>query len=168
MNVELAGAVGSYFNSATASGIGQGITVTDISTPGSNPDPNNNGNPADPSEGDATTVVLHGNAVLGIAKSVGTPIKQTDNSNLVTYAITVKNLGNVPLQNVQVTDDLAKTFPVPLQFSIEGAPKASSGLLAPNLAFNGMGNNNLLAAGNILGVGQVDTVNHVSPAIINL
>ena len=158
VNVELAGAVGSYFNSATASGIGQGITVTDISTPGSNPDPNNNGNPADPSEGDATTVVLHGNAVLGIAKSVGTPIKQTDNSNLVTYAITVKNLGNVPLQNVQVTDDLAKTFPVPLQFSIEGAPKASSGLLAPNLAFNGMGNNNLLAAGNILGVGQVDTV----------
>ncbi|HEY0668264.1 MAG TPA: gliding motility-associated C-terminal domain-containing protein, partial [Sphingobacteriaceae bacterium] len=158
VNVQLAGTVGTYFNSATASGTGQGITVTDISTPGNNPDPNNNGNPADPSEGGATETVLHGNAVLGIAKLVGTPIKQTDKSNLVTYSITVKNYGNVPLQNVQVTDDLSKTFPVPLQFSVEGAPKISSGILSPNLSFNGMGNNNLLAAGTILGVGQVDTI----------
>jgi LPXTG-site transpeptidase (sortase) family protein len=36
----------------------------------------------------------------------------------ITYSINVLNTGNVPLSNIQVTDDLTSTFPSPASFSI--------------------------------------------------
>jgi gliding motility-associated-like protein len=157
VNVNIHGSPGKFNNSATGTGLVQGTTVSDISTSGLNPDPDNNGKP---DENDPTLIPLDGNAVIGISKAVSIPLRQLDgkNSNILTYSITVKNYGNVPLTDVQVSDDLLKTFPFPTEFSLEGIPVSTNGVLKINTAFNGNGINNLLQANNTLQSGQVDTI----------
>ena len=105
-------------------------------------------------------VSLNGIPRIGIAKSVSTPQRQPDgkNSNILTYAITVKNYGNVPLSNVQVSDDLSKAFPSPTTFTVQGMPVSSSNILKINTGFDGFGNTNLLRLNNVLQVGQIDTI----------
>ena len=157
VNVNINGGPGKFNNTATATATGQGTMVSDISTSGSNPDPDNNGRP---DENEPTLISLNGNAMIGLAKSVSTPIRQLDgkNSNILTYKITVKNYGNVPLNDVQVIDDLSKTFPFPAQVFLEGIPSSSKGILRINSGFDGKGNGNLLQSGNVLAPSQSDTI----------
>ena len=97
---------------------------------------------------------------LGIAKAVSTPMRQLDgyDSNILSYKITVKNYGNELLKNVQVTDDITKTFPFPVQFSLQGIPSTSKGILQANTAFDGRGNIELLQSNNVLPGGESDTI----------
>jgi len=85
----------------------------------------------------------------------------TDFMNTVTVTGTgplVENLGDVDLSNVQVTDDLATTFPAPAAFSVLAAP-ATTGTLAANAGFDGGADPNLLAAaGSTLAVGATGTI----------
>jgi hypothetical protein len=70
----------------------------------------------------------------------------------------VENLGNVPLANVQVTDDLTTTFPAPSTFSIQAGP-AATGTLTANAGFNGAADQDLLnAAASSLAVGASATL----------
>ena len=140
VNVDIHGNPGAITNAAMATANGQGIAVS--------------GNvSSDP-------VSLNGIPRIGIAKSVSTPQRQPDgkNSNILTYAITVKNYGNVPLSNVQVSDDLSKAFPSPTTFTVQGMPVSSSNILKINTGFDGFGNTNLLRLNNVLQVGQIDTI----------
>jgi gliding motility-associated-like protein len=106
------------------------------------------------------TIIVTGSQLLGIAKTVSTPMRQLDgfDSNILTYKITVRNYGNVPLKNVQLTDDLTMSFPFPTQFSLQGIPSTSKGILEPSSAFDGRVNNNLLKLNNSLQVGESDTI----------
>jgi gliding motility-associated-like protein len=106
------------------------------------------------------TIIVTGSQLLGIAKTVSTPMRQLDgfNSNILTYKITVRNYGNLPLKNLQVTDDLTISFPFPTKFTIQGIPSTSKGILVPSSAYDGRVNNNLLKSGNTLQAGETDTI----------
>ena len=160
LNLVPNGSFGPFANSALASGQGiiTGVVSKDISNAGTDPDPNHNHNPSDNgNEDNPTTVSLSANPVLGIAKLASQPVLQGNGSYNLTFTLTLKNLGNVALTNVQATDNLKAAFPAPVSYSIISAPVTGNGLLA-NPAFNGTGNQNLLAAGSTLSVGATATV----------
>jgi large repetitive protein len=73
----------------------------------------------------------------------------------VVFEMKVKNLGNVPLSAVQVTENLNATFPTPMTFSIVSVQSPD---FTVNPAFDGAGNTGLLAAGNTLAIGASGTI----------
>jgi uncharacterized repeat protein (TIGR01451 family) len=154
VNVVPNGAFGPFDNSVTATGTPPtGPAVTDVSTNGSNPDPNGNGNPGDPGEDAPTRTTLASNPQIGTAKSATASAVKADGSYDVTYTVVVKNLGDITLQNVQATDNLNATFPSPATFSVSSVSGSGA-----NSAFNGTTNQNLLAGGVNLSPGESRTI----------
>ncbi len=148
---------GPFTNSAMASAQGPGGTPTaDVSDAGTEPDPNNNGNPFESGENDPTPVSFEF-PLIGVAKDLTNTKLNPDNTTDITFTIVVKNYGRVVLNNVQITDDLSKTFGAAL-VSVVSAPKSLGGVLATNAAFNGTTNQNLLAANQRLNPGQSDQI----------
>lgn len=146
-----------YANQAQASGTGDytGSPVSDLSDDGSNPDPNGNGNASEAGENDPTPVPV---PRIGIAKQAGGVINHGDGTYSVPFTLRVRNAGQTPLANVQVTDSLLSfgtytTSPVPGpgQYTISSAPVISAQIngaaLVANAAFTGSGvNTSLLVA----------------------
>ncbi len=95
------------------------------------------------------------NPVLGLAKTVTAITMIDSNTFAVTFRLTVENLGDVALSNVQISDDLALTFPLPSIFTVLAV---SSPTLTVNPAFDGLADLNLLAGSDILALGAVATV----------
>ncbi len=159
LNLKPNGATGPFFNTAIATGKGpDGTETKDTSTVGTNPDPDDNGNPGEPGEEEPTPVDPRPTPSIGIAKAAGVPVRQADGSYRVTYNFVVRNYGNTVLANVQVTDNLASTFAAPATFTIATAP-AATGTLTANAAFNGASNVNLLnSAQSTLAVGEAATI----------
>jgi hypothetical protein len=80
-----------------------------------NPDETGAGCAADPGgdncENDPTVFALPSpEPQIGIAKMVNTPSANGDGSYTVSYTLRVENLGNVPLYDLRVTDDLTSAF----------------------------------------------------------
>lgn len=90
-------------------------------------------------------------AAIGIGKQVislvpGAPYR-------LHYRMVVRNFGQLPLQQVQVLDDLSRTFPSPIVFEVESV-QAQSGLVA-NPGFDGRLDTGLLLPGSsALAVGE--------------
>ena len=161
VHVDLNGAPGVFTNSATiiAKTDDGSLTYTDLSDDGNNPDPNDNGNPSETGENDATVVHVQTFPVVGIAKKANTPVLKPDGSYDIQYVLTVENLGNENLTNVTITDNLAQAFPAPATYTLQGNISASGNLLA-STTFDGTGNTNLLAAGSTLAIGDVQTLTY--------
>jgi uncharacterized repeat protein (TIGR01451 family) len=104
--------------------------------------------------------------VVGVAQSAGTPVRVAAGVFDVPYTVTVKNLGAVGLSNLQLSSDLVAVFPAPLTWTVQSAAVASPGLSA-NAAFNGNGNNNLLAGSDALGVGASGSVKFTVRVSVN-
>ncbi|MEM7001492.1 MAG: hypothetical protein AAF529_11950, partial [Pseudomonadota bacterium] len=102
--------LGPYANSATISGTSPaGADVTDVSDDATTVDENGNGDPGDDS--DATLVTFAESPVLGVAKALTLgPVNNGDGTYSVSYRITVENSGDVNLENLNVTEDLATVF----------------------------------------------------------
>jgi hypothetical protein len=79
----------------------------------------------------------------------------TDGSANVTFEFNLENFGNVNLNNLTLTDDLAATFPATCAVSVMSL---TSDDFIVDPAFNGTGMNNMLAAGNDLPVGDKGAV----------
>lgn len=94
---------------------------------------------------------------IGAAKTPIAVTLEPNGSYDVTYAVVVENLGTFALSNVQLTDDLTATFPLPVTFQVVAGPQ-TNGVVAGNPAFNGITNINLLAPGQTLTPGQKDTI----------
>ena len=108
------GATLSYSNQAlvTATDISGVLLDSDLSDNGTNPDPNNDGDPTGAGEDDPTPVVFIENPGIGVTKTLASSVKNTNGTFTVSYSIQVANMGDVNLTNVQVADRLATTFPV--------------------------------------------------------
>jgi gliding motility-associated-like protein/uncharacterized repeat protein (TIGR01451 family) len=168
VNVQLNGSNVPFYNSATgtAQGNGSGDTYTDISTNGFEADPNGNGNPSDPGEDQPTGVALTPNLVAGVAKTATVVQQQPDGSYRVTYSLEVENLGNLVINNIQVTDDLAAAFPSPATFTVLSGSVAT-GTLSINPSFNGSSDVNLLAPGSTLKVGATHSIGFIVSVNLN-
>ncbi len=83
-------------------------------------------------------------ARIGLAKRVvGSPVEVSPGNWDVTYEILVRNYGNVPLTNIQVTDDLSATYATGATFTFQSI---SSTDFTVNSTYTGLaGNLNLLA-----------------------
>ena len=111
----------------------------------------------DPNTGvvDDATVTPVSDPRIGLSKAVvGTPTSNADGSHTVVYEMTVSNMGNRPLNSLQITDDLGSTF--------VGGPSivsatVSSSTLAVNSNYNGLTDTSLLAGTDSLAVGASST-----------
>ena len=137
---------GSYRNQVTV--IGEtpwGEPISDASTPGTDPDPNGDGNPDE----EGPTVILLGTPILGAAKAVELIGVEP---YLARYTVTVENLGDVDLSDLTITDDLDDTFG-PGNYAIAAPPSivADPGLgLTANADFDGSSDRDLIVPGGVL------------------
>ncbi len=169
INVVPNGFFGTYYTSTVGNGrsVVGGILTTDSSMVGSNPDPNANDNPNELGENTPTPVTLTPNPVLGIAKSVGTPVLQTNGSYNIPYTIIVKNYGNVGLNKLQLTTAITDNIIAPSAYTLVGAP-VNTGSLTLNSAFNG--NSNILmldSNASTLALGASDTIRYTINVVPN-
>jgi uncharacterized repeat protein (TIGR01451 family) len=131
-----------------------GTPVDDLSTDGTDSDPDNNGDPTDNST--PTQLGLSPRPILGVAKTVASVEDVGEGNFQVTYNIAVENQGDVPLSNLQVTEDLSTTFgTVPFAIARVAVP---SGNFAANDNYDGTTNTNLLTGDGTLAVGQRETI----------
>jgi large repetitive protein len=126
--------------------------------------------PADPDTdptNDPTVVPLTQNPKIGIAKVVTSFVDNLNYTFDVTFSIKVKNLGNVPLSNIQVFDTLSKTFPSPATTNVIGL---SSTKFTVSTAYTGTASNTqLLLPNNSLAIsdsGSISLTVRVSPNIL--
>jgi gliding motility-associated-like protein/uncharacterized repeat protein (TIGR01451 family) len=158
VNVNINNVPGTFYNSTVGTAEGQitGNSTTDVSDWGTNPDPDLDGFPNEPAQGedDPTPFTIQG-PILGLAKQVGSPVLKPDGSYDVNYNIYVSNFnGTGEATNVQIVDDLSAAFPAPVTITLLGTPTTTQGSLIPNLQYT-IGNDwNLLAANSVLGAGQ--------------
>jgi gliding motility-associated-like protein/uncharacterized repeat protein (TIGR01451 family) len=137
--------------------------ISDISTNGTNPDPDGNGNPADNSIPTKVELKKFDITVASIASSLSI-IDSSFIDHLtyrVTYMALVKNTGNSDLRGVYFVDSLGKTFPTNIQFAVSQKPSVGlNDVLIPNPQFNGHSDNKLTLSDStkVLQVGKVDTV----------
>jgi uncharacterized repeat protein (TIGR01451 family)/gliding motility-associated-like protein len=142
--------------------------VQDMSTAGTNNDPDNDLDPRNNST--PTPVVLNGQSTtsyIGLAMAVSDTVRQVDGSYNVTYRIVVKAYGPDALKNVSVSDTLSKVFTsqTGATYSIVRGPFTTStgSALKLNPNFNG-GSAPLLVLGDstsVLAAGKADTIQFV-------
>ena len=162
---------GNYRNrvTATAQDADGGVT-SDISDHGTDPDPNGNDDPTEAGENDPTDFTVGEVAVIGIAKRVrvlaatsatidvaGTPMPGFGPRVVITWYL--HNLGNVPLSNLTLTDDLDAVFGAGNYGTILSAafPEivASDGGLVRNTNYNGANQPEVLLAGSTIPAGSI-------------
>ena len=105
-------------------------------------DSDNNGIP------DGETLLIH--------KTATKPALATDGTFSFTYTITLRNARKEPINNVQVVEDLSRTFPTPMQFTVTDVK--SNGVLTKATGFDGRTNTNLLASGVTLAGNAIDSI----------
>ena len=86
---------------------------------------------------------------LGVTKQLVNAVKINDNTSDLTYEIYVKNLGNVALNNINVTDNLAAFFGKGnvSDITVVFVPGENDAALALNPSYNGSNDSDLLSAG---------------------
>ncbi|MEY3367676.1 MAG: hypothetical protein RI973_831, partial [Bacteroidota bacterium] len=146
--------LGPYDNTASASGSSpDGIMTVDDSESGTDPDPDMDGpfNNSTP-----TPVTFPENPVIGIAKAVTSgPTIQPDGSYLLSFRFILQNAGDVPLKNVQVTDNLLTTFGATATVTVDSIRSPD---LAENNAYNGNTNVNMLLGTDVMQINEFDTI----------
>ena len=159
-----------YTNQVQGTGTSPGgETVIDDSDNGFPSDPDGDGNPNEPGENDPTPLNFNDipdNPVIGVAKGVSSIIRLEENRFRITYDLLVENLGNVNLNDVELTENLDDTFGAGT-FSVTSV---TSPTLTTNQIYDGSNNTNLLASGNSLAVGrtaEVRLVIEVTPPNLN-
>ncbi|WP_273213982.1 beta strand repeat-containing protein [Runella zeae] len=147
---------GEVKNTATVTGTPPtGPDVTDVSDSGNELVDT----PADPDSdptNDPTVVPLTQTPKIGIAKEVTSFVNNLNYTYDLTFSLKVKNVGNVPLSNVQVFDTLSKTFPSPATVTVLGI---SSTKFTVNSTYTGTASQTqLLLPSNALAIGDSGSI----------
>ena len=159
--------LGTYNNQVTASGFGPtGGFTSDESVAGTDPDPDGDGNPDESSS--TPNFVVAENAVIGLAKDVtvlGELATIINNAGtvefgegpLVEMTLYLENLGNVPLDTIDLTDELDAVFGAGNYGTLNsgGVNVAGEGSLVVNSSFDGSTQTNLLGVGSTLDPGDI-------------
>ncbi len=105
---------------------------------------------------------------VGLAFSADTT-RQANGSYNITFRALIEACGNVKLEGVKITENLATMFPAPTTFTIVQKPTAGVGSkLITNDSFNGSTDLNLtIPAGSEIEPGKVDTVKFVINIVPN-
>ncbi|AFY82744.1 FlgD immunoglobulin-like domain containing protein [Oscillatoria acuminata] len=117
---------------------------------------------------DRTTISLN-NPILGVTKQLTNVVNNGDGTHDVSYTIRVHNLGNVPLNNVQITEDLFGTENSTFAGSaappeiistqlVPGPNNEPNPLNTTNPNFNGNADKDLLAGTEVLPVGATAAI----------
>jgi uncharacterized repeat protein (TIGR01451 family) len=123
-------------------------------------DPVSSDDPASPGVDDPTVVPLGdiGQAAIGLAKRLLDVQVDSERfspvplgSALVNFEFRIDNPGMVDLSELQVSDDLASTFPSPATFEVRNV---TSSQLSINVNFDGSGDTRLLDGTDVLPVGE--------------
>ena len=156
LNVTPGTKLGIYNNNATASATDpNGLNVSDVSQNGTNVDPDSNGNPGNNSV--STPITFTENPLIGVAKELTSgPTINTDGSYNLTFTIRVHNYGDVPLKNVQVTDNLLTTFDAGATISVTSLTSSDMNINSPG--YNGTTDTNLLLGTDVMAVNEVNTI----------
>ena len=170
VDVSKAGTGSNYDNIALAKAVipattptGTETPVDDKSTPGSNVDPDKDGNPKNNTGGTGVNLPKDGGSTvipsLGIAYAVRDTVRQTNGSYNVTYWAIVKNTGATPLAKITLNDTLSNGFKAPVTYTIVSKPTAKNGsTLTINPDFDGSTKPNLVTDASNLAVGAADTI----------
>jgi len=153
------GLTGPFDNTAATTATSPaGTPVADASVNGTDPDPDGDGDPTN--DASPTPITFTEDPVIGLAKNLDSVVDAPGAPGQfdVTFTFTVENYGNVDLNDVQITDNLAATFASPATIVSVGTP--TSATLVVNAGFTGEApNTGLLAAtGNTLGPAASATV----------
>ncbi|MDP5140230.1 MAG: DUF11 domain-containing protein, partial [Spirosomaceae bacterium] len=103
--------------------------LSDLSTNGFSPDPDGDGDPGNNDE--PSPIILNLNIdpnkpAIGVALAVVDTLETDSKAYEITYVAVVQNLGGVVLKNVQLVNDLAKTFADTLKYEFFGKPTAAA------------------------------------------
>lgn len=108
---------GPFQNTAITNGTApDSVIATDNSEDGTNVDPDNDG---DPTNNSTPTQINLSGQTIGIAKSLGSVVQTGTRRYTLPYSLIVANPGTVTATNVQVTDNLALTFPTAQSITID-------------------------------------------------
>ncbi len=156
--------LGPYNNSALVSALSAaGAATSDTSDAGTDPDGNSNSDPTDDS--DPTPVSFSEAPQIGLAKDVASgPINNLDGTYTLTYRLFLENSGDVPVNAIQIVDDLATAFADATSFSVDSLSSADFTVNFPG--YDGDTNSNLLTGVDTLAAGDdgsIDLVVTVTP-----
>lgn|GEM_PF-6749488 len=122
-----------------------GAQLLDFSDSGSNPDSNNNQEANDLGEGDPTVIIFDGNPVIG-ASLVAERVTGDLSGFTGYYTLVIKNLGDVPLYDIQAFNKLEDVFPGS-GYSVLDVSTIYG--IEPNTEFNGSEFTNLIGGQDI-------------------
>ncbi|MFP4102498.1 DUF6923 family protein [Coleofasciculus sp.] len=131
-----------------------GNSVNDLSYNGFPSDPDGDGNANEPEENTPTPVNFSEVPAIGVAKNAIATTPLGSDRFLVTYELLVKNVGNVPLRDVQLVENLNDTFGAG-NFTVINTTSPD---LTLNPDYDGSSNINLLGTDNNLSVGETETM----------
>jgi uncharacterized repeat protein (TIGR01451 family)/gliding motility-associated-like protein len=151
----------SFRNIASVTALNSLTTVSDVSADGGDTDPDGDGDPTNNSGYSRFTLGAKPAAgpAIGVALTVVKVEPKADGSFNVTYKATLKNIGDVPLTGVSLTDSLVRVFAAPASYTVVGPPVVAPGSnLVANAGYNGNTQPNLLTNASKLSVGEQDTL----------
>ncbi|MCH9651819.1 MAG: DUF11 domain-containing protein [Deltaproteobacteria bacterium] len=108
--------------------------------------------------------VLPEDPSIGVSKELVSITDNEDGTFLVLYTMRVQNFGNIQLDSIQVTTDLAEAYQTAVLYTVDSVLTSTN--LTPNLSFDGDGDQNLLTGSDLLAVGEegfIDLAVLVSP-----
>lgn len=150
------GSLGPFSGNAEVHASGpQAVQISDVSDDGAVPDADRNGFAGDAGENDPTGLAVDENPMIGIALQIA-DVQGSESAFSAAYRIVVENLGNTPLNSVQVTNNLLSAFG-PGQYTVSDLQAQAP--LRINTGYDGGDDKALLDAGqSTLGVGQKATI----------